>query len=328
MLISIALCTYNGAQYLQEQLESIVNQTRLPDELVICDDRSRDNTFEIISSFSSKAPFPVHVILNEKNLGSTKNFEKAIGLCSGDIIFLSDQDDVWESVKLEHIEKVFSASPDVGAVFTDAEVVDENLKPLGYGLWESIEFNKSEQKKFIEGKSTEVLLKHNVATGATMAFRSEFRNLFFPVADVWVHDGWIALLITFASNLVMIPEPLIKYRQHTMQQIGVDEPLRISDKVNKKIYELRNIKHSFYDFKPECQRYTTAYNHLVNSQYSSIKRNKLSLLKSRATHSCIRARLPVSRRERIPFIFNELLNMNYHRYSYGISSAIGDLLRT
>ena len=201
MKISIALCTYNGAKYLEEQLESIALQTRVPDEMIICDDRSKDSTLEILRTFAARASFPVNIFLNEKNLGSTKNFEKAINLCTGDIIFLADQDDVWYPDKLEKIEKLFLISPSTGLVFTDAEVVDENLRPLGYTLWQSNAFNIKERNSFIQGKFIEVLLKRNVVTGSTMAFRSEFKKLFFPIPDIWVHDGWIALLIAFVSDL-------------------------------------------------------------------------------------------------------------------------------
>jgi len=93
-LISIALCTYNGEAYLSDQLASIVKQTQQPDELIACDDGSTDNTLQILDQFSGEAPFPVRVYLNQQRLGPTKNFEKAISLCSGDFIFLSDQDDV------------------------------------------------------------------------------------------------------------------------------------------------------------------------------------------------------------------------------------------
>lgn len=328
MKISIALCTYNGAQFLQEQLESIAYQTRPPDEMIICDDQSKDATLEILKDFASKVSFPVRVFLNEKNVGSTNNFEKAIKLCTGDIIFLSDQDDVWHPEKLEKIEKRFSISPSTALIFTDAEVVDEYLKPLGYSLWQSNGFNQREQSYFTRGKFIEVLLKRNVVTGSTMAFRSEFKKLLFPIPDVWVHDGWIALLIAFASDLNITSEPLIKYRQHHMQQVGAgEEGLTICGKIRKKIAQLKNLKSDLSNFQPECIRYTLAYEHLVNSHFPSIKINKIPLLKARASHFCIRANLPVSRKKRIPLIIKELLNMNYHHYSNGISSFGGDLLR-
>lgn len=106
-LLSIAMCNYNGAQYLQQQLNSISAQTRLPDELFICDNCSSDTTVEIIYGLSRKAPFPVRLYLNEVNLGTTRNFAKTIGLCEGDVIALSDQDDVWHQDKLLRIDANF-----------------------------------------------------------------------------------------------------------------------------------------------------------------------------------------------------------------------------
>lgn len=325
--ISIALCTYNGAKFLQAQLDSIALQTRTPDEMIICDDQSKDSTLEILKNFTSKASFPVRLFLNEKNLGSTKNFEKAIGLCTGDIIFLSDQDDFWCPDKLEKIEKLFSSSPSTAAIFTDAEVVDENLRPLGYTMWQSIKFNKKEQNYFTHGKFIEVLLKHSVVTGSTMAFRSEFKKLLFPIPDIWTHDGWIALLIAFASDLNMIPEPLIKYRQHHMQQLGAGEKALNMYKKHRIADQFRYLNFSFYNIQLECTRYKLAYEHLVNSQFPSIKINEIPLLKARVAHYSIRTNLPASRIKRIPFILKELLNMNYHRYSYGFYSFGVDLLR-
>lgn len=91
LTISIALCSYNGESYIKEQLESIANQSLLPYEMVICDDNSKDKTIKIIKSFANKVFFKVRLFENKFNLGTTKNFEKAIGLCGGDIIVLSDQ---------------------------------------------------------------------------------------------------------------------------------------------------------------------------------------------------------------------------------------------
>ena len=104
---SIALCTYNGERFLSQQLESLAAQTILPDELVICDDASSDSSLRILEDFAQKAPFIVRIFKNPKNLGYIKNFEKAIGLCSMDVIFLSDHDDYWESEKLNQVLKVF-----------------------------------------------------------------------------------------------------------------------------------------------------------------------------------------------------------------------------
>src|SRR5262249_18454629 len=98
--LSVALCTYHGASYVDAQVASLTRQTRLPDELIVCDDLSTDDTVSILERFARAAPFPVRIHVNEQTLRSTKNFEQAISLCSGDVIFLCDQDDVWEPEKL------------------------------------------------------------------------------------------------------------------------------------------------------------------------------------------------------------------------------------
>src|SRR5687768_17349654 len=100
MKISVAMTTYNGASYLREQLDSILAQTRMPDEVIVCDDRSTDATPELLREYSARAPVPMTIVFNEQRLASTKNFEQAIRLCSGEIIALSDQDDVWYPHKL------------------------------------------------------------------------------------------------------------------------------------------------------------------------------------------------------------------------------------
>ena len=145
--ISIAMCTYNGARQLREQLDSIAAQSRCPDELVVCDDCSTDATRAILSEFSASAPFPVRLHFNEQNLGSTKNFERAIDHCLGDLIALCDQDDVWLPGKLVALEAEFDRAPNVGLIFTDAEVIDEAGKPTGYTLWQKLNIPSAELRR-------------------------------------------------------------------------------------------------------------------------------------------------------------------------------------
>lgn len=131
MKISIAMATYNGGKYIGEQLESFANQTRQPDELIITDDGSTDETLSIIEDFSSKVKFDVKLYINEQNLGYAGNFNKALGLVTGDLIFLSDQDDVWFDEKIETIE--MSANDDNHSLLfmNDAELTDEKLNKVG-----------------------------------------------------------------------------------------------------------------------------------------------------------------------------------------------------
>ena len=109
-MISVALCTYNGAQFIREQLNSILCQTTNVDEIVICDDGSSDDTLSIINSYCSKTDI-IRVYQNQDKLGVSKNFQKAIDLCHGDLIFLSDQDDIWQANKVQTFVDYFNKTP-------------------------------------------------------------------------------------------------------------------------------------------------------------------------------------------------------------------------
>ncbi len=222
MRISVAMCTYNGEKYLDEQLQSIARQTRLPHELVVCDDGSSDSTPKIIEEFSRSAPFPVRFIRNPENLGSTKNFEKVIGLCTGDLIALSDQDDIWLPEKLARQVEMMDSDPALGGVFSDAELITGTPQQVNGRLWASFLFTPRKQTRFKSGQAASILLSGNVVTGATLMIRSSVRGACLPIPASWVHDSWIAWMIVLHSKLGMIDNALIQYRIHDSQQVGID----------------------------------------------------------------------------------------------------------
>lgn len=223
MNLSIALGTYNGAAYLKEQLESFAAQTRAPDELVISDDHSTDDTLRLIEEFAATAGFPVRLSVNESNLGTAKNFEKAISLCRGDVILLSDQDDVWHSDKLESVERIFEAKPQLSLVFSDAELVDETLRLFDETLFDRLNFNGRKQRLVKSGRALDVQLRENLVCGCTVAFRADLKELVLPIPGEGplVHDGWIVLLTAAVGEIDFINRPLLKYRQHSAQQCRV-----------------------------------------------------------------------------------------------------------
>src|SRR5262245_8192443 len=134
------MCTYNGARFLAEQLASIRDQTRPPDELVVCDDCSTDESLSLMEQFAANTSFPYHIKRNNVRLGSTRTLQQAIRFCEDDVIALADHDDSWYPEKLSLIEKTFTEDPQSSLVFSDADVVDENSKSLGYTLWEALGF--------------------------------------------------------------------------------------------------------------------------------------------------------------------------------------------
>src|SRR5215510_11647738 len=223
--ISIALCIYNGAKQLPQLLDSLLAQSRLPDEVVACDDRSQDETVAILNDFAARAPFPVRVFVNDQNLGANKNFEKAILHCSGDIVFLSDHDDVWAPNKIERIVAEFDKDHEVGMVFCDAEIVDESLQRLGPNLSVFTDLTLEHREIIKRGNLFSILLKGNIVAGPTMAFRARYNKVITPIPnDIpgMFQDGWISIVLSMTARCVFLNEPLIKYRQHAEQQLGAD----------------------------------------------------------------------------------------------------------
>lgn len=202
MRISIAMATYNGAKYLEEQLNSFVTQIRQPHELVVCDDGSTDSTLEILESFRKQAPFEVRICINEKNLGYTKNFEKAISNCSGDLIFLSDQDDIWYPPKISVIEKAFLDHPDRYLVVHDGDLVDENLVSHG----------ATKLGQVVAGYGT----TDSLVTGALTAFRGELMQYVLPIPDgIAGHDGWLHNIARLLNTRFVLDQPLQLLRRHS-----------------------------------------------------------------------------------------------------------------
>jgi glycosyltransferase involved in cell wall biosynthesis len=316
--LSIAMCTYNGSRFLGEQLDSIAVQSRLPDELVVCDDGSTDETVEILERFARRAPFVVRLEINPKNLGSTKNFEKAISLCRGEIIALADQDDVWYPNKLDLMQSTFLGRPSVGVVFSDADVIDENQVSLGFRLWTSAGFTPVWQKDVSSGLGTRVLLNRNVVTGATMAFLSKLRNLVLPIPENWVHDGWIALLVSVFADLALIREPLIRYRKHAGQQIG-PAAYTLSERL------ARARRTGAEQYCTLAQQFMLAHDRLSISGDDSRVQAVLPQLEMKIKHLNTRAQMATHGVSRLPRVLEELLLRHYHRYSDGWKSAAKDL---
>lgn len=322
------MCTFNGGAYVGEQLESIAAQTRPPDELVVCDDRSEDGTRGALEAFAARAPFDVRLHFNEERLGSTKNFEKAIGLCRGRVIAMSDQDDVWLPEKLERQEAALDSAPDAGMVFSDAEVVDERLRPLGYTVWEHVKFGPEEQRVIRGSGAFDLLLARNVVAGATMAFRSRFKDLLLPIPEeynlkregrILLHDGWIALLVSAVAGVTITDGPLMKYRQHARQQVGSKEDAAAGVASLRAAVSRPNV------FAVEIGQLTAARDRLAAKAPAASAR-AVSKLDSKVAHLRARAEMPGRGARRLPRVLREVLTLRYHRYSNGVRSAAKDLL--
>lgn len=238
-MVSVAMCTFNGEKYIKEQIESIINQGLVPDEIVICDDCSKDNTVNIIKETLDNWSGRVNLVVNEKNLGYRKNFEKAISLCNGDIIFLSDQDDVWNRNKIEIMLSALNNSSDAILAFHDVEIVDENLDLIKKSFWKLLKFD---YQKFLK-KDFKRIFESNVIQGSACAFRKELFNYAKPFPETAVHDEWLGLVSFVKGKIIPVNESLAKYRQSGSNAIGA-ETIGLLGKIKRLIIDLhsQNIK--------------------------------------------------------------------------------------
>jgi len=327
MKISVAMCTYNGADFLPAQLESILAQSRKPDQIVVCDDGSTDETRALLQRFEKESPDVILLRFNKKNLGSIRNFEQAIQLCNGDIIALSDQDDVWRRDKLQRIEQAFSKSS-TGLVFSDADIVDENLNPLNRRMWNEVGFDAHKKKMLRNDRALEVLTPGWTVTGATMAFRSQFVKMCLPVPDgiAMIHDGWIALAIAAVADVIAIDDPLVQYRQHAGQQIGAPERLETGPEPHglekfEAAFKRRNDSADLYKILETLEERLVAFTGFHDTARA------LKFVGNYSFHLHVRANLSQrGRLNRVPRILRELLSLRYHEYANGFKSAAKDLV--
>ena len=188
-------------------------------EVVYVNDGSKDDTLAILDRFAAAAPFPVRPHRNPATLGTTLNFNRAIGLCTGDIIFLCDQDDIWHPDKLARFAAEF-ANPAVGLVASDLELIDAGGRPLGRRVWTELPFTPDMQQAVEAGQGPLLWTRYNTITGSAAAFRASLRDIIWPIPPAWNHDAWIALIAAAVSRVRLIREPLTFYRVHAGQQIG------------------------------------------------------------------------------------------------------------
>lgn len=198
--LSIAMATYNGERFLQEQLESFVGQTRRPDELVVSDDGSTDATRKILEAFREHAPFDVILRFNDRNLGYTGNFDRALRMATGDLVFLSDQDDVWFPEKIEVMSAAAEAM-DALVLMNDALLTDAQLGASGFTKLGQIRSAGLQDSAFV--------------MGCCAAVRRDLLRLVLPVdEDYPSHDSWIVHIAEGMGRKHIHEQVLQYYRRH------------------------------------------------------------------------------------------------------------------
>lgn len=311
--VSVALCTHQGERFLAEQLRSIAGQDLLPVELVVCDDRSTDGTAGVVARFAESAPFPVRFHVNESRLGVAANFSRAISLCEGTVIALADQDDVWLPGKLERLVGALDRRPAVGAAFSDAELVDGSLRPLGRTMFDVTRFTPRRRQRFVAGRGLEVLLARNVVCGATLAFRSSLRDVLLPIPTTGLHDMWLSTLLCAVTEVAVVDEPLVRYRQHGANQVGAPATGLRSKLARRRTQGV---------FGDELAHYRGMCARLAAQPPGTVEPHTVEILDRKVRH--LEFRYGLSGHEPSAVVA-ELARGRYHRYSRGVESAGYDL---
>ena len=202
--ISVVLCTYNGEKYLEQQLESIINQSIKPDELIIADDASSDHTCEIIEKYLQHFKF-IQFYKNANNLGFQKNFQQALLKASGDFIAISDQDDIWAPTKLEILLASFDENTLLA--YSDSLFIDENGKITGTSM--------SDEKSMIEGRNPLAFIRYNCVSGHALMIRNELLSEVLPFPEHIFYDRWFAFVASMHGKLKFVDAPLVLHRRHS-----------------------------------------------------------------------------------------------------------------
>lgn len=239
--VDILLATYNGKQYLREQLNSILSQSYSNFRLLISDDLSTDGTREILAEYVEKDK-RIIIFNQEKNLGVVKNFEFLLKKVENKYYMFSDQDDIWKENKIEKsIQTLEETNSDL--VYTDLEVVDENLNVTYESYWKL----KGIYNKIKKYNNFESLYLNNFVTGCTILSKKEFIKEVLPLPNTSkfvLHDYWIPLILSQKHKITYIEEPLIKYRQHKNNKVG-------SKKKTDELKSFEEIRSLFINVKKE-----------------------------------------------------------------------------
>ncbi|GGK95405.1 glycosyl transferase [Salinibacterium xinjiangense] len=324
--ISVALCTYNGANFIEEQLRSILEQRMMPQQLVISDDGSRDDTLDRIARVLASLPHQhpgrsvsINILKNAIPLGVVKNFEQALLACDGELVALCDQDDVWHPDRIEAAVAHFRRDDEVMLVHSDARLVDESGSPIGHSLFYALRITDAELAEVRQGDELAVLLRRNLVTGATAMFRRAVVALAAPFPEPWVHDEWLAVIAASIGRGEIVMDELVDYRQHSANQIGVSR-LGLLGRVGR-VLEPRNGRNRHL-----AERAQVLVSRL-DSLGDAVRPDARDRAREKLVHLRVRARFSRVQLLRLLPVLKEVSTGRYARYSRGAGDILRDLLQ-
>jgi hypothetical protein len=313
--VDVVLCTYDGASFLDAQLDSILRQTRAVDRVIVSDDGSTDDTLSIVRRYADR--LPIELSVNATTLGVAANFQAALRRSRAELVFLCDQDDVWYSNKVATMIVAARENPQCWLFHSDARIVDDQGRPTGRTLSRSLRWPHARLSGTPEGGLLP-LLRRNFVTGATVAVRRELLKLALPIPDGFWHDEWLALIAVAANRVYRIAEPLIDYRVHSANQAGLRN-VQFAARLGA-MASARGDQHAIRHRKIE------ALSERLRSLGANVRPERLRIVEACADHWRTRASLPGYGLARVRIVLRELLAGRYVAYSSGWRSAVRDLI--
>lgn len=326
-MISVALCTHNGARFLGEQIRSICAQTLPPGEIVLSDDASSDDSVALARATLQDClagrpgdSIELRVLENRPALRVTKNFEQAVLACRGELIALSDQDDAWHPDRLALVAAEFERRPELTLLHTDARLIDDQGRELGQTLFQALEVQPFELINIHQGKAFDMLMRRNLVTGATTVFRRQLLAQAAPFPAEWLHDEWLGAIAAAVGRVDALEQCLIDYRQHASNEVGARRNTFAQNV--RKAFEPRGTKHEERARKAEL-----LLERLVQLG-AAVSPDALETVRGKLDHQRFRTHLPRLRVCRVFPIAREALPGRYERFGRGWRAVISDLLES
>ena len=283
--VSVAIATYNGEKYIKEQLNSILCQSHKPDEIVISDGGSTDNTVELCREILSSSLVKSKILVSQERLSPAMNFQHALEACDKDYVLLSDQDDVWMPHKVERMLAI-AQETDADLIFSNAEIVDSTMKTISTStIWDKINYHQDRIVKYYSSEDTVFLidlLRRDIVTGMTACISKRLKNRCLPFCKCILHDVWIALIAATTGSVAAVNENLVKYRQHESNAVGADnkaeynlnniDPYTDNILIRKKVVD-EIFDRNKDDISQACRREMQEYIEYMNARYLFVKGN-------------------------------------------------------
>lgn len=278
MTVSVAMTTYNGASYVEKQLNSLLHQTRKIDETIIIDDCSKDNTAEIIKQFIDVNQLSNwHFFENKQNIGYIQNFYNAIEKTNGKVIFLCDQDDIWDKEKVEKMCQVLDENPQISVLNSAVKLIDRNDKTIELKAEKGFSNANMFRKNVPENAIISVDFKHlslrNISPGCSMCFCAETKNILLKNRQNLIpHDWFINILGSLQNSTFFYNKELTNYRMHNQNAIGlkIEKPLIVETNRDSKLKTAKKYYERTLYLKKIIKQNSSNENYIFISKYSKL----------------------------------------------------------